>query len=91
MSCACFRPRFEPITFPISSECAGDIVAILTSIFNFYYNIFIFREGTGIFLDGNLEYGRTETCKTFQNPPLARNKDFSISVVEVIGFNDTKW
>eukprot|EP00088_Acartia_fossae_P055676 TRINITY_DN6464_c2_g1_i2.p1 TRINITY_DN6464_c2_g1~~TRINITY_DN6464_c2_g1_i2.p1 ORF type:complete len:522 (-),score=102.22 TRINITY_DN6464_c2_g1_i2:950-2515(-) len=48
-------------------------------------------EGTGLYVNENLEFGRTETCKTFQNPPLASNSDFTISVVEVIGFNDTKW
>jgi len=48
-------------------------------------------EGTGIYLDENLEYGRTETCKTFQNPCLASSPDFTVSVIEVIGFQDTQW
>jgi hypothetical protein len=44
------------------------------------------RDGTGIYLDANLEYGRTETCRTFNNPPLCSTKDVVVSLVEVIGF-----
>ena len=37
-------------------------------------------------MDANLEFGRTEACRTFNNPPLCPNKDFTVSVLEVIGF-----
>jgi len=47
--------------------------------------------GTGIFLDADLRFGRTERCDTFQNPPLASQSDFTVSVIEVIGFTDVSW
>jgi len=47
--------------------------------------------GTGLYLDENLQFGRTETCQTFNNPPLANEKDFTVSVVEVFGFNNLEW
>ena len=47
--------------------------------------------GTGIFLDADLRFGRTESCNTFQNPPLASQSDFTVSVIEVVGFNDISW
>jgi len=48
-------------------------------------------DGTGLYLDENLEFGRTESCRTFNNPPLAQEKDFIVSVVEVYGFNNLDW
>ena len=56
-----------------------------------FYSILIDREGTGIYIDENLDNGRTEHCRTFNNPPLASTKDFNISVIETIGFNNTEW
>ncbi|XP_035701591.1 GTPase-activating protein skywalker isoform X3 [Folsomia candida] len=44
-------------------------------------------EGQGICLDEDLRFGKSETCSTFQNPPLAVEKDFEVSVLEVIGFS----
>lgn len=42
--------------------------------------------GMGLFIDGSLEYGRTEHCDTFDNEPLASSKDFVVRIMEVIGF-----
>ena len=45
------------------------------------------RGGTGIYIDENLRFGRTEKCATFDNSPLAGESDFTVSVIEVYGFN----
>jgi len=47
--------------------------------------------GTAIYLDENLKFGRTEACTTFNNEPLCSDTDFTISSVEVFGFNDISW
>jgi len=47
--------------------------------------------GTALYLDENLRFGRTETCSTFNNDPLCTATDFSISAIEVFGFNDISW
>lgn len=39
--------------------------------------------GQGIMLDRDFRYGKTETCQTFENPPLAPNGDFEVKVIEV--------
>ncbi|CAG9536115.1 unnamed protein product [Cercopithifilaria johnstoni] len=41
----------------------------------------------GLWLDADLNYGRTQACETFQNEPLAgESEDFSIQFVEAYGF-----
>jgi len=45
------------------------------------------RGGNAIFLDGTLTFGKTETCATFNNPPLCADGDFKISVIEVYGLH----
>lgn len=47
--------------------------------------------GTGLYLDADLRFGRTETCQTFQNPPLCSSSDFTVSVVEAFGITDVSW
>lgn len=42
----------------------------------------------GLFLDEGLDKGRTESCETFNNPPLTPEKDFEIRSVEVWTFDD---
>lgn len=44
-------------------------------------------EGQGLMLDHELQFGKTESCKTFDNPPLCASKDFEIKVVEVYGID----
>jgi len=39
-----------------------------------------------IFLDGSLDRGRSQTCKTFDNDPLSPNGDFRVASVEVWNF-----
>lgn len=39
-------------------------------------------------LDQELHYGKTETCETFNNPPLCTTPDFEIKVVEVFSFGE---
>ena len=48
---------------------------------------FYSRNGTGIYLDSTLTYGKTESCSTFNNPPLCPEGDFTVSVIEVYGLN----
>ena len=43
--------------------------------------------GNGIYLDSTLDYGKTETCLTFNNPPLCNEKDFQIATIEVFGLS----
>lgn len=47
---------------------------------------FFIRDGQGIMLDHELRYGKTENCKTFDNPPLTPNGDFEVKVIEVYSF-----
>ena len=42
--------------------------------------------GIGLYLDENLTKGKSETCDTFCNKPLATGTDFVASTIEVIGF-----
>ena len=44
-----------------------------------------FRGGNGIYIDGTLSRGKTESCKTFGNSPLCKSSDFEISAIEVFG------
>jgi len=47
--------------------------------------------GTALYLDENLRFGQTERCETFENDPLCSERDFSINIIEVFGFNDISW
>ncbi|RWS13268.1 TBC1 domain family member 24-like protein [Dinothrombium tinctorium] len=42
--------------------------------------------GIGLWLDENLTNGTSTRCDTFDNKPLSSSESFTISVVEVIGF-----
>ncbi|KAG7336453.1 hypothetical protein KOW79_001146 [Hemibagrus wyckioides] len=44
-------------------------------------------EGNALYLDSELNYGRTASCSTFDNPPLC-SENFQIAVLEVWGFHD---
>ncbi|KAM8716780.1 hypothetical protein ACLKA7_003623 [Drosophila subpalustris] len=43
-------------------------------------------EGQAIWMDENIRFGKTDRCKTFNNPPLCPSGDFEIRVLEVYGF-----
>ncbi|XP_037958477.1 GTPase-activating protein skywalker isoform X2 [Teleopsis dalmanni] len=43
-------------------------------------------EGQAIWMDENIRFGKTDSCKTFNNPPLCPSRDFEIRVLEVYGF-----
>ncbi|XP_017022485.1 GTPase-activating protein skywalker isoform X8 [Drosophila kikkawai] len=43
-------------------------------------------EGQAIWMDENIRFGKTDSCKTFNNPPLCPSGDFEIRVLEVYGF-----
>ncbi|CAG7717920.1 unnamed protein product [Allacma fusca] len=43
-------------------------------------------EGQGVYLDEELRFGKTESCLTFNNPPLVSTRDFEVRVLEVFGF-----
>lgn len=42
----------------------------------------------GLWLDGDLNHGRSRRCETFHNPPLASTEDFIVANVEAFGFSD---
>lgn len=44
------------------------------------------RGGQAIWMDENMRFGKTDTCTTFNNPPLCPSGDFEIRVLEVYGF-----
>eukprot|EP00095_Tigriopus_kingsejongensis_P002050 maker-scaffold254_size236139-snap-gene-0.9 protein:Tk02050 transcript:maker-scaffold254_size236139-snap-gene-0.9-mRNA-1 annotation:"tbc1 domain family member 24 isoform x4" len=43
--------------------------------------------GNGIYLDSSLTFGKSERCATFNNPPLCKDGDFEVAVIEVYGLN----
>uniref|UniRef100_A0A3Q3S1U7 TBC1 domain family member 24 n=1 Tax=Mastacembelus armatus TaxID=205130 RepID=A0A3Q3S1U7_9TELE len=45
-------------------------------------------DGNALYIDSELNHGRTERCTTFDNPPLCA-ESFQISLLEVWGFEDT--
>lgn len=41
----------------------------------------------GLWLDADLNHGRTQACETFQNEPLTgEGEDFAVQFVEAYGF-----
>lgn len=40
----------------------------------------------GLWLDGDLCHGRSQPCKTFENPRLSREEDFVVKTIECWGF-----
>ncbi|XP_062847576.1 TBC1 domain family member 24 [Trichomycterus rosablanca] len=44
-------------------------------------------EGNALYIDSELNHGRTGSCATFDNPPLC-SENFQVSVLEVWGFQD---
>lgn len=45
-------------------------------------------DGQALYLDADLNHGRTSHCNTFNNQPLC-SESFQISILEVWGFRDT--
>ncbi|XP_068161467.1 TBC1 domain family member 24 [Antennarius striatus] len=45
-------------------------------------------EGNALYIDAELNHGRTGRCTTFDNPPLCA-ESFQVSLLEVWGFQDT--
>lgn len=43
-------------------------------------------DGQAIWMDENIRFGKSDSCSTFNNPPLCPGKDFEIKVLEVYGF-----
>lgn len=44
-------------------------------------------EGNALYIDSELNHGRTGCCTTFDNPPLCA-ESFQVALLEVWGFND---
>ena len=40
----------------------------------------------GLWFDADLNKGRTQTCQTFNNPPLTPNSDFMVNCIECWAF-----
>ncbi|CAL8382765.1 unnamed protein product [Gadus morhua 'NCC'] len=45
-------------------------------------------EGNALYIDSELNHGRTGSCTTFDNPPLC-SESFQVALLEVWGFQDT--
>lgn len=45
-------------------------------------------DGNALYIDSELNHGRTERCLTFDNPPLCA-ESFQIGLLEVWGFRDS--
>jgi hypothetical protein len=49
--------------------------------------LFLFSSGRfGLWLDGDLNQGRSQTCKTFGNDPLSPDEDFWVKTLECWAF-----
>ncbi|XP_029540270.1 TBC1 domain family member 24-like [Oncorhynchus nerka] len=46
-------------------------------------------EGNALYIDSELNHGRTARCTTFDNPPLCSTESFQVALLEVWGFKDT--
>jgi len=62
-------------------------VIILNNILLFWNALSPCREGTGIQIDSDLRYGKSERCLTFDNDPLVAGGDFEVQVIEVFAFS----
>lgn len=45
-------------------------------------------DGNALYIDSDLNRGRTSSCTTFDNPPLCA-ENFQVSLLEVWGFQDS--
>ncbi|KAJ7984538.1 hypothetical protein DPEC_G00355840 [Dallia pectoralis] len=45
-------------------------------------------DGNALYIDGELNHGRTARCTTFDNPPLCSTESFQVALLEVWGFQD---
>lgn len=52
----------------------------------FYENGLIFSGKFGLWLDGDLYQGRTQSCSTYGNEPLAPHEDFVVKTLECWAF-----
>ncbi len=77
-----FHPETELRTFPWSGEnqffvkASADSLAVGAGHGTF-----------GLWLDQDLNHGRTRKCPTFENPPLTEKEDFIVAQVEAWGFS----
>ena len=52
----------------------------------YFYLFLTYSDGQAIWMDENIRFGKSDKCKTFNNPPLCPSGDFEIRVLEVYGF-----
>lgn len=53
----------------------------------FIRSIVFFHSGKfGLWLDGDLNQGRTEACNTYGNEPLVNEQDFVVKILECWAF-----
>jgi len=55
----------------------------------FNYEFFECSGKFGLWIDGDLNCGRTDDCSTYGNPPLVEEKDFVIKTLECWAFLTT--
>lgn len=51
-----------------------------------YFFIYFFSGKFGLWLDGDLNQGRSQRCSTYANEPLAPEEDFVIKTLECWAF-----
>lgn len=55
-------------------------------LMKYFYSLHKSSGGQAIWMDENMRFGKTDSCTTFNNPPLCKSGDFEIRVLEVYGF-----
>ena len=66
----------------------GKIIVAVLIIFKkpiFFSSFSLFRSGFGLWLDGDLRFGKSDRCTTFENEPLSKEERFEILKLEVYG------
>lgn len=64
----------------------GNFWISFARLFSLIRLVFNCSGSQAIWMDENMRYGKTDSCTTFNNPPLCKSGDFEIRVLEVYGF-----
>jgi hypothetical protein len=71
----------------LESKYPLNFVVIVATRVNERHNLFDINSGRfGLWLDGDLNQGRSQPCKTFGNDPLSPDEDFWVKTLECWAF-----